>query len=215
MREVKFQSGEYYHIYNRGVDKREIFMDERDFVRFLRSMREFNCVKATGGLHLINQSNKGTESLNFRDSVPLIELICYCLLPNHYHFILKQLIGNGVSEFIKRLATGYTTYFNQRYDRSGVLFQGPFKAIHIATDEYSLWLSGYVNGNIEIHKIAKADSWPWSSCKDYLGLRNGMLCNKNIILKGFENLNDYQEFVNMVIKESGERKDEIKNYFLE
>ncbi len=219
MRKTEFANGEYYHIYNRGVDKREVFGEERDYVRFLQSIREFNNIKPTGSLYL-------REKIRNRDPIPtavgigslvdgsLVKFICYCLNINHFHFILKQLTDRGISEFMKRIGTGYTSYFNQKYDRSGSLFQGKYKFAHIDTNEYLLWLSGYVNGNAEIHKIAKAENYKWCSYQDYLGKRNGILCNKEIILSQFRNTDEYKKYVDMVIKESSKRKD-LEKYFIE
>ena len=203
MRKTEFANDEYYHIYNRGVDKREVFCCEKDFARFIKGMREFNktAVKAkppVGGLALI----------------AAVEIICYCLNLNHYHFILKQLTENGIAKFMQKLGTSYTMYFNIKYDRSGSLFQGPFQAKHIDTNGYLLWLSGYVNSNVEIHKIAKAENYKWCSCQDYLGKRNGTLCNKKIILSQFKNIEKYREYVKMIIKESNKRKD-LEEYFIE
>lgn len=207
MRKIKFANDEYYHIYNRGVDKRDIFMEEKDIKRLLIFLSES-----------LVEKNKEVRPLSRRSNLflgNLVELICYCLNPNHYHLILKQLEDNGVSKFMKSFGTSYTMFFNQKYNRSGSLFQGKFKAVHIETNEYILWLSGYINGNAEIHKIAKADNYLWSSYQDYLGLRNGTLCNKEIILSQFKNINEYKEYVEMVIKESGRRKDGMKEYVLE
>ncbi|MBW6441152.1 transposase [Patescibacteria group bacterium] len=131
----------------------------------------------------------------------LVEYICYCLNSNHFHLILKQSEKRGISEFMKHLAGVYTTFFNQKYKRSGSLFQGSFKAIHIETNEYLLWLSGYINGNIKIHRKDQAENYKWSSYLDYLGKRIGTLCDKKIIFSQFENASVYHEFVNMTIKE--------------
>ncbi|MFH1522813.1 MAG: transposase [Patescibacteria group bacterium] len=145
----------------------------------------------------------------------LIEFISYCLIPNHYHFILKQLIENGIEKFMHKLGTGYTNFFNRKYERTGSLFENTFKSIEVKSDNYLIYLSGYINGNIEIHKICKAENWPWSSYKNYLGLRKGTLCTKNIILNDFKNIEDYRSYVNIIIKESKQRKDDIKKYLLE
>ncbi|MEA1936934.1 MAG: transposase, partial [Patescibacteria group bacterium] len=175
MRKIKFTNNEYYHIYNRGVDKREIFCCERDFVRFLTGMREFNngLTREQRNYAKLNESELGSEasepSSDSFSLAALVEIICYCLNQNHYHFILKQLAQDGISRFIHKLSTSYTNYFNKKYDRSGSLFQGKYKAIHIDTNEYLLWLSGYVNGNAEVHKIAKAEDYKWCSYQDYLG----------------------------------------------
>lgn len=230
MQKIKFASGEYYHIYNRGVNKQNIFYDEKDFVRFLIEMKEFNSTKAIGGLYRKylrdkkekDNPNRGTTSnLEVVEVEPLfglsflVEIICYCLNPNHYHFILKQVAENGISKFMHKLGTGYPAYFNQKYSHSGHLFQGHFRPVHIDTNEYLLWLSGYINGNVEIHKIAKAENYKWSSYQDYLGLRDGTLCNEKIILSQFKSIEKYKEYVKMVIKESGGRKEEMKRYMLE
>lgn len=157
----------------------------------------------------------GTPSVLTKDTECLVEFICYSLVPNHYHFILRQLVNQGISKFIHKLEMGYAKYFNRKYSRLGALFQGKFQAVHIKTNEYVLYLSGYANGNVEIHKIAKAKEWKWSSYKDYLGLRSGTLCNKKIILDQFKNVEDYGKYVKMVIENSGKRKDEMRKCLLD
>ena len=224
MRKTKFANDEYYHIYNRGTDKREIFCNEKDYLRFLVSLREFNNVEPVGSLYEKNYRDKKIADLEAELPIgssasksaplPLIDIIAYCLILNHEHLILKQLVENGISKFMHKLDTGYTKYFNHKYDRSGSLFQGRFKATHIDTNEYLLWLSGYVNGNAEIHKIIKAENYKWCSYQDYLGKRDGTLCNKEIILSQFKNLDEYTNYVNMVIEESSKRKD-LEKYFIE
>ena len=221
MRKIQFQNDNYYHIYNRGVDKREIFMDEKDYLRFLRSMRELNHMEAIESLYrqdqLRRQAREEAKPLRLAKASRsgLASFIAYCLNPNHYHFILKQTQDGGISKFMHKLSTGYTRYFNEKYSRSGSLFQGPFKAVLIETDGQLLYVSAYINGNPEIHKIAKADQWMWSSYRDYLGKRNGTLSEKNVILKDFKNIKEYKDLTSTVIRESRLRKDEIKKYFLE
>jgi len=140
MRKTVFQNGNYYHLYNRGVDKRELFCDEKDYVRFLRSMKEFNQVEPIGSLYLRDYNYKAvSKGVGHPIGCPtpksaLVELICYCLNPNHYHLLLKQIVEDGISEFMKRLG-GYTSYFNKKNKRSGSLFEGSHKAVAIKTDE--------------------------------------------------------------------------------
>src|SRR3989344_6008505 len=119
MRKMAFLPGEYYHIYNRGVDKRNIFSDKKDLGRFFQSMKEFNTKNPIGSLYENSFVN-------------------YCLNPNHYHFLLTPLVEKGVEKFMQRLGTGYTMYFNERNKRSGSLFQGKFKSKHINSNEYLL-----------------------------------------------------------------------------
>jgi len=220
MRKFEFQNEEYYHIYNRGVDKRNIFVEEKDFIRFLTCIREFNDTTYKNEREFNKRKNssklaKLTElsSVNFLPK--LVQIICYCLNQNHYHLILKQLTDNGVKTFMHKLGTGYTNYFNLKYSRSGSLFQGSYKAIHINSNDYLLWLSGYINGNPEIHKLAEANNYLWSSYQDYIGLRSGTLCDKKEVLNQFKNKEDYKEFVQMIIKDSSESKEEIRKYILE
>ena len=129
MRKVKFVTNQYYHLFNRGVDKRVIFLDQSDMDRFFQSMEEFNVIEPIGSIYenffRKNQLKKqGFESPKEK----LVNFICHCLNPNHYHFILEQLIDGGIEKFMHRLGLGYTKYFNQKYKRSGSLFQGTFKA---------------------------------------------------------------------------------------
>ena len=218
MRKFTFQTGDYYHLYNRGVDRRNIFIDNGDYFRFLNSMKEFNDTKPVVSLYLRRKAGQLRQQRGlapFKGAKPLIEIIAYNLLPNHFHFILKQLVNGGLSEFMKRLGGGYTGYFNNKYNRTGSLFEGTFKSIQIITNEYLLWLSAYVNGNADIHRIAKIENWHWSSYKDYLELRPGTLCNKKVILCQFKNIKEYKNLVETVIRDSKERKNEIKKYLLE
>jgi putative transposase len=229
MRKIIFENDKYYHIYNRGVDKRKIFLDEKDFARFIVSIREFNNTsKFEERLFIKNRQNKARETRkelssktlelsSFLAALPkLVKIICYCLNPNHYHFILKQLVNNGIETFMHKLGTGYTNYFNTKHKRSGSLFQGPFKAKHINSAKYLAWASAYVNGNVEIHQLTKAKNYKYSSYQDYLGLRNGTLCNKQPVMIEFDNnVGEYERFVEVVIKDSRERKEAIKEYMAE
>ena len=239
MRKIKFQTNNYYHIYNRGVEKRKIFMDEKDFVRFLISMKEFNHVEPIGSLLELNQSRKKaikkTKETKFPNNfkaensalklfgnlvstilVPLVEIVCYCLNQNHFHILIKPLQDKGIEKFMHKLSLGYSKYFNSRYNRSGSLFQGTYQSVYIKTEDKLRKVSCYINGNPEIHKItANAEDWIYSSYQDYLGLRDGKMCDKNIILKDFKNIEEYKKLVDVIIKESGDIKDEEKKYFLE
>ncbi len=154
MRKVPLVNGEIYHIYNRGVDKRDIFSTVDDLNRFFTSIKYFNTKKPVGSIYqqeLIKNKN------NFiSESTPLVEIISYNTLPNHFHFILRQKVDGGISEFMKRLLGGYTNYFNEKNDRSGALFQGRFKSVHVGKEDYLHVLMGYVNCNDLIHNIPES-----------------------------------------------------------
>jgi putative transposase len=196
MRKQPLVIGEYYHIYNRGVEKRDIFLSKKDYFRFLESMGEFNSVKPIFSLYWHNQKkrrqNVGVRHLRTRK---LVEIICYCLNPNHFHLILKQVTKNGISEFMKRLGGGYTNYFNHRYKRSGVLFQGKFKSVHIDSNAQLLYLSAYINRNYFVHGYGNDKNWMYSSFLDYTGKRSRGICDTSIILDQFKDKNEYQVFM--------------------
>jgi len=202
MRKVKFENGKFYHIYNRGVDKREVFEDEGDYERFLKYIKEI----------LSSEAKPFSRRLSLEGAV---ELICYCLNPNHYHLILRQLKENGISNFMHLLATSYTMFFNTKYKRSGSLFQGPFKAVKIDSEEHLLWVSAYINGNAQIHGlIDDASQYQWCSYPEYLGLTDSAICSKGIILDQFKNLSDYQKASEECFKYMQEKK-KLQKYILE
>lgn len=218
MRKTEFAIGEYYHVYNRGVDKRDVFLDGQDYARFLTSIIEFNRVDPIGSLFEKNLAEKrGLSPQKEGDLVPadpLVEVIAYCLNKNHYHLISKQLKDGGISKFMLKLSSGYSSYFNKKYERSGSLFQGPFKSIHINSNEYLLHLSAYVNCNCEVHKIAEAENYKWCSFPDYIGKSNGTLCNKEVILGQFKNLEEYREYAKINAEEMRNKK-EMEKLLLE
>ncbi len=154
MRKEPLITGQYYHIYNRGVDKRDIFMTQADLQRFVLSIKEFNVVKPIGSIkeRLIELK----ISSGVQHPTRLVSVVVYCLNPNHFHFILKQEVDGGISEFLKRLLGGYTNYFNLVYKRSGALFQGRFKSKLIDDDAYFLKIRPYVHVNHLLHDIPKS-----------------------------------------------------------
>jgi putative transposase len=221
MRKIKFQNENYYHIYNRGVDKRDVFKDKYDYIRFLESIRLFNSVENIRSIYEYNYFKKQfNKELNSQLGVKLqnkslVEIVCYSLNPNHFHILAKQKEEKGVTRFMQKICSGYTNYFNKKYNRIGSLFQGTFKCVGIKTDSYLIYLSSYINANSEIHKIAKANKWPWSSYLDYLGKREGTLCNKEPILNQLKNLEEYQKLTQEIINNSINIKEEIKKYLLD
>lgn len=205
---------EYYHVFSRGVDKRDIFLDEDDFERFLRTMREFNNKEPIGGLHM-HQFHRDQLIKEFGSPDPLVHIICYCLNPNHFHMVLEQVAERGIERFIQRIGTGYTKYFNARHRRSGVLFQGRFKAAHITTNEYLAHVSVYVNLNDRVHQLRSPASK--SSWKEYIqGMDDShkdAMCKKQIILKQFQSLDEYKRYAEKNLPLIQERKELQKMLF--
>jgi putative transposase len=187
MRKNKLVKGEIYHIFNRGVDKRKIFSDQKDLNRFFQSMLVFNHTEPIGSLF---------EQSFQKDKIkkPLVKFVAYNLLPNHFHFILEQVSEGGISEFMKRLLGGYTWYFNNRHKRSGSLFQGTFKSKHIDSNEYLLHVSVYVNLNDKILLGDKTAKLIKSSWEEYLGKNKENFCKKDLVLDQFKNIEEYKKF---------------------
>jgi len=159
MRKHPLVTSQYYHIFNRGVDKRDIFMSKKDMNRFILSIKQFNKIYPVGSIR-DNLRDKLSSSYLKRKGKenPLVSIVCYCFNPNHFHFILKQETDGGISEFLKRLMGGYTKYFNLSHKRNGALFQGRFKSRLVNDDQYFLKIFPYVNINNLIHDIPEEKS---------------------------------------------------------
>lgn len=219
MRKESFTNGEVYHVFNQGVDKRNLFLEEHDVNRFLTTLKEFNTIEPIESLYLINRSN-----LRFSDQVakkversqrPLVNFVAYCLNPNHFHFLIEQVEENGISNFIKRVCGGYSWYFNKKYARRGPLFQGPFKARRVDNNDYFLHASVYVNLNNEVHRIPKKFSHlVRSSWEEYTVPASG-LCKKENILDQFNNSSEYVSFARETLPFIQERKEDLKDLLLE
>lgn len=213
MRKIKFVKGEFYHIYNRGIDKRNIFADQADLKRFFQSMDEFNTLEPIGSLY--ENSFLAPEALTKRKTKPLVYFVAYCINPNHFHFILREATENGISQFMHRLSGGYTWYFNQRHKRSGSLFQGTFKARHIDSNEYLLNVNVYVNLNFQVHQLgpigSSATKLTRSSWDEYTAKHPSVeLCKKDIILSQFKSKNEYKAFALETLPVLIERKQREK-----
>lgn len=214
MREIDFANNEYYHIYNRGTDKRKIFFNKSDYFRFLHNLYEFNNEKPAIQFSRSSQDVRGSASNIGKggSQKKLVNIICFCLMPNHFHLILEQLTDDGISRFMHKLGTGYAMSFNIKYKRSGVLFQGKFKAVHIKNEEYLIHLSRYIHLNpvelkekkwkelgIKNWKLINEflENYRYSSYLDYIGKRNfPSIINNDLILKIFDNSEDnYKKFV--------------------
>ncbi|HLM83625.1 MAG TPA: transposase [Candidatus Bathyarchaeia archaeon] len=216
MRKHQLVENEFYHIYNRGTEKRKIFLDDADYFRFLLSMRLMNDEK--DGLMFLwkNQHakypNGSIEEFlrsNLKKRQPLVEFICYSLVSNHFHLMMCQLAERGIEKFMQRIGIGYAMYFNSRYRRNGSLFQGKFKSSLIKPENF-LYLSAYINCNAEIHGVAKSESWCWSSYSDYLEKTKYGLCNKKIVMSNFRGSRDYRNFAAENINSMKEKKADEK-----
>lgn len=185
----------FYHIYNRGVARQVIFNSNHDYLRMLK----------TFSFYLENEkqlrfSKMDEQELNkilrVEPQKPLVEILAYCLMPNHFHLILRQIVDNGISTFMRRSLDSYTRYYNVKNDRVGTIFQGRFKGVLVESDEYLFHLSRYVHLNPFVDNICKdPSSYNWSSYYDYLNNKNHRLCHPDFILKMIGSPQNYSEFV--------------------
>src|SRR3989344_3711872 len=145
-RKVPFVQGEYYHIYNRGVEKRTIFLNDYDHKRFIFLLHVLNTNKNLKIRDLLRE-NSYDELLKIKNDDPLVAIGAYCLMPNHFHLLITPLVEGGVSKFMLKLQTAYSMYFNNKNKRNGALFQGVFKSQHLNKDEYLRYIYSYIHLN--------------------------------------------------------------------
>ena len=155
MRKQSIVTAEYYHIYNRGVDKRDIFNDKNDLNRFVESISEFNKIETIGSIRDARKNKKEPKTAPKALAEPLVAVAAYCLNPNHFHFVFKQLVDGGIAKFMQKLQAGYTSYFNVKNSRNGSLFQGTFKSQLMNSENYFNKIIGYTNKNYQVHDIPK------------------------------------------------------------
>jgi putative transposase len=178
MRLVEFVEEEFYHIYNRGTDKRTLFRDDTDRHRFLKLLFISNSVES---INVRNILRKNSEPYTFDRGAPLVNIGAYCLMPNHFHILLTPCLEEGISKFMHKLCTGYSMYFNKRYNRTGTLLEGRFKSKWADSDEYLKYLYAYIHLNPRVlmsredagvlddeELLTFLKSYHYSSLPDYL-----------------------------------------------
>ncbi|MBI2640435.1 MAG: transposase [Candidatus Sungbacteria bacterium] len=175
MRKEQFEEGEFYHIYNRGVDKRQIFLNDREMLRFIHALYIFNnFLDIPARFNLISLTPK--ELLTPIE--PHVEIIAGCLMPNHYHLLLTPKRKDGISKFFHKVGLSHTNYFNKVHERSGRLFESTFKAKHVDSHEYANYLTEYIHLNpIALYRtksgtekaLETVKGYKWSTLPIYLG----------------------------------------------
>lgn len=189
---IPFETQSFYHIYNRGVEKRQIFSNTRDYQRFLQTIYYYQ---------FAGPKPKFSHQYHFRSkdyykNPKIVEIICYCLMPNHFHILLRQVKDDGVKEFMQKVINSYTKYFNTKNSRVGPLLQGTFKAVSITSDAQLMHVSRYIHINPLVSNITlDFESYPYSSYSDFIGLSDHQICVKEPVLGLFKNSSEYQRFV--------------------
>jgi putative transposase len=210
-RPIQFSIDEYYHVYNRGNDKRTIFLDSGDYIRFLSLLYISNNARTIHRSDYLNASITDILSLPRGDT--LVDIGAYCLMSNHIHLLLREKKENGISIFMQKLLTGYTMYFNKKHKKSGSLFQGVFKAVHVNTDEYLKYLFSYIHlnpvrlidpewkekGIADLQKTKEyLQKYPYSSYRDFQDRERPTRAILNITAfpDYFETTHDFEECIN-------------------
>lgn len=187
-----------------------VFGSIRDYRRFLKTMLYYQLEGPKPRFSLFAPTS---TILNLNKKI--IDIICYCLMPNHFHLLLRQKQEGGTTEFISKLANSYTKYFNIRNKRIGPLFQGEFKAVHIESNEQILHLSRYIHLNPLVSYITKdLDTYQWSSYPEFINQTNNNLCSKEIILEQFKSPQDYRKFV-LDQEDYGKQLEAIKHQLID
>jgi len=179
-RVIQYAAGEYYHIYNRGSGRQPIFQEADNYLLVLRLLKEYSARLG-------------------------VTVVAYCLMPNHYHFLLRQDGEQPISLLIQRIFNAYTKAYNKRYGRSGTLFQGRYRAVHVDRENYLVQLCRYIHANpVKGGLVSHVQDWPYSNYREWIGDRMGTLVDRSLVQSLFQRAEDYEHFVEDYV--SGESK---------
>ena len=194
-------TGEIYHVFNHGVYHTPTFTDVYEYKRAKLTFRfyRFNSPPFRLSKFLTFNKQQQEDVLMGMRKHKLVEILSYVLMPNHFHFLLKQVVDNGISKFMSNFQNSYTRYFNVRNKRVGSLFLDQFKAVRIETEEQLRHVSRYIHLNPYSAYVAKnfatLKKYPWSSLPEYLETDGENICSQELILAGFKSKRDYGKFV--------------------
>jgi len=187
-------TGEVYHILNRSVQKLPIFQGKRECNFFLEAMEYYLQVEPPVKLSLY-KTNKDKFNIK-KDENFLVKVVAYCLMPNHFHLILKQLAEEGIKKYIQRLTNSFAHYYSKKYESSGHLFGGNFKAVHVGSDEQLWHLSRYLHLNpVSGYLVENPEDYPFSSYGIYLGEKKSNFVDPSLVMENFSSPGKYKSFV--------------------
>lgn len=186
-RNIPFLPNHYYHVYNRGAHKADIFRSDADYIMLLNLIQE--------------------KRVEFDISV-----IAYCLMDNHYHFLLRQDGEAKLNDFMQAVFNIYPKRFNYKYKLSGTLFEGPFQAIMVDNEKYLLHLCRYIHRNpVEADMVRNPEQWHYSNYLEFVEKRNGTLVDREFVRENFGSPDEYREFVMDYVPSEKEEK-EFRRY---
>lgn len=195
-------TNEIYHVFNRGIDHRLTFLNKREFQRAMNTLGFYQFtsppMRLSKFLRLASSERERIIQQLLERKEKLIEFLAFCLMPNHFHFLLRQAAGGGISKFMAKFQNSFTRYFNTRHERVGPLFLDQFKAIRIEREEQLLHVSRYIHLNpyssFTVKNLEELENFRWSSLPEYLGSNEG-ICDKEIILSFFKSKVQYKQFI--------------------
>lgn len=219
---------EIYHILNRGVDKRKIFLDKQDYFRFIHDLFEFNDQEAARTVLYTFKKLENNQKRKYLDFVSpnikkprklLVDIHAFCLMPNHYHLLVSPRVEDGIIKFMRKLDIGYAKYFNQKYKRKGTLFESRYKSIPVKQESHFYHLPYYIHLNPldlkfpewrkgELSNCREAlkflECYRWSSHLDYFGKKNfPSVTNRKFLLKVFDGEKEYKKSARRWLKDLG------------
>ncbi|MBI2268374.1 MAG: transposase [Candidatus Blackburnbacteria bacterium] len=206
-------TNETYHIFNRGANKQDIFLLQRDYKRFLQTTSYYYI---EGPKPKFSKFTHGTLlPIKLSDKKKIVKIFSYCLMPNHFHLLVQQLQDGGISKFVGQLSNSYVKYFNTKHRKIGPLFQGRFKAVRVESEDQFLHVSRYIHLNPIVSHLTKSlGEYPWSSYQDFM-IGNSKLCEVSEILSFFSNSSKkYKSFLEDQIS-YGETLERIKHQLLD
>ena len=201
VRKTLLVTGQYYHLFNRGVAGTHIFKNNSDYVHFLKSIKYYQYQNPPVRLSAFIHYSKEDQEIIFQEmeesNLKNVDIICYCLIPNHYHLLVLQSGENGITNFCKKFTDSYSRYYNTKHNRQGPMFQGVFKSVRIETTEQLLHVSRYIHLNPLVSYLVKEKDFldfPWSSLSVYIRGESDLV-KSSIIMDNFPSIGTYQSFV--------------------
>ena len=197
-----FANDEYYHVYNRGIDRRVTFTNKREYERALELLWFYQYAIIPLRYSRYKEAEESLRQrymVKMHESGKLVDVIAYCLMPNHFHLLVKQKQENGIPTFVANFINAYTKYFNTKYERTGALFQGVFKAVYVESEDQLVHLVRYIHLNPVASSLISSDAFetfPWSSHQNYLKRIQSSIIDKEALQMVHTLVPDYESFVN-------------------
>lgn len=211
-RSIFFTPGEFYHIFNHSIASIPIFKGTRENEIFLEAMKFYLQPKPPTKFSIYR---KGRQGFPIDLNQKIVTIINYCIMPDHFHFTLREEKEGGIKQFIQRLSNSFAHYFGIKYKRRGHVFEDKFKAVHIDTEEQLVHLSRYIHLNpVTSYLVENPEDYPYSSYKIYIGKRSSDIIDPSPVLNSFSAKTTYQEFV-LSQKDYQRTLDNIRHLLLE